>query len=108
MNLAALQGLLRSLATAGAVLCGRPVQRRTRDRIVLERPILPACARRVDVRRVLFVGCTRYTRHYERLFSRAGTGQSTRGGETAAGVQAATSATGLSGSSATCRSGAST
>ena len=71
MNLAAFQGLLRSLATAGDVLRGRPMHRRTRDRALLERHILPACARRSDVRRVLFVGCARYTQHYERIFSHA-------------------------------------
>ena len=61
-------GLLRSLGVAGQALAGRPPRRRSRDRTLLERHILPAYARRADIRRVLFVGCARYTRHYEGLF----------------------------------------
>lgn len=44
------------------------MRRRSRDRTLLERHILPAYARRADVRRVLFVGCARYTQHYRRFF----------------------------------------
>lgn len=71
MTLAAFHGLLRSLAAARDLLRGRPARRRARDREVLERRILPAYARRPDVQRVLFVGCARYTQHYEHLFGHA-------------------------------------
>jgi len=71
MTLAAVRGLLRSLELAGEVLSGRPMRRRARDRTLLECHVLPAYARRDDVRRVLFVGCARYTRHYEQWFTQA-------------------------------------
>jgi SAM-dependent methyltransferase len=45
-----------------------PASRGTEDRRLLEERILPALAARRDVGRVLFVGCARYTHHYERLF----------------------------------------
>ncbi|MBC8058543.1 MAG: hypothetical protein H7Y61_18385 [Rhizobiales bacterium] len=40
----------------------------TPDRETLEQIILPAYARRDDIRTVVFVGCDWYTRHYEKLF----------------------------------------
>ena len=46
-----------------------PQPLRTADRRVLERAILPAFAADPAVRRILFVGCARYTRPYERLFA---------------------------------------
>lgn len=41
----------------------------TPDRQTLEQLILPAYARRADIRTVLFVGCDWYTRHYEKMFN---------------------------------------
>lgn len=35
---------------------------------MLEQVILPAYARRIDIDRVLFVGCAPYTQHYSELF----------------------------------------
>lgn len=40
---------------------------RNADRETLERVILPGYAGREDIRRVLFVGCEWYTRHYEAM-----------------------------------------
>jgi SAM-dependent methyltransferase len=40
----------------------------TPDREVLEQVIFPALRERADVRRILFVGCDWYTRHYPRAF----------------------------------------
>ena len=71
MTLPAVRGLLRSVELAVDALRGRPMHRRAPDRTLLERHILPAYARREDVRRVLFVGCARYTAHYGRLFDHA-------------------------------------
>ena len=71
MTHAAVRGLMRSLELAGNALRGRPLRRRSRDRTLLERHILPAYAGRADVRRVLFVGCASYTQHYEQLFRHA-------------------------------------
>ena len=48
---------------------GLPNPMVTPDRQVLEQVILPAYARRDDIRRVLFVGCDWYTRHYEAIFA---------------------------------------
>lgn len=70
MIVAAVQGLMRSVVAANERLLGRPVFRATLDRRLLESRILPALARRVDITRLLFVGCASYTRHYEALFER--------------------------------------
>lgn len=45
-----------------------PVAMDTEDRRVLEQVIFPYFASLTDVRRVLFVGCDWYTRHYEPAF----------------------------------------
>ena len=45
-----------------------PTPMRTEDRRILEHVIFGHCAKRPDVRSVLFVGCQWYTRHYERTF----------------------------------------
>lgn len=50
---------------------GLPDSKHTPDRETLEQVILPAYARRGDIRTVLFVGCDWYTRHYEQMFSGA-------------------------------------
>ena len=71
MIVAALQGVLRSASDWLLDVAGRPVRRRSADRQYLEHEVLPALARRDDVRRVLFVGCARYTRHYEAIFTYA-------------------------------------
>jgi SAM-dependent methyltransferase len=71
MIVAALQGALRSASDWLMDIAGRPVRRRSADRRFLEEAILPALSRRGDVRSVLFVGCARYTRHYEALFPNA-------------------------------------
>ncbi|HEY6824557.1 MAG TPA: hypothetical protein VI195_08955, partial [Steroidobacteraceae bacterium] len=49
-------------------LLGLPVPMDTEDRRVLEQIIFPYLASLADVRRVLFVGCDWYTRHYEPVF----------------------------------------
>jgi hypothetical protein len=46
---------------------GLPNPIRNADRDTLEQVILPAYAKRPDVRAVLFVGCDWYTKHYERM-----------------------------------------
>src|SRR5512141_1800235 len=71
MIVAAVQGLMRSVVAGNERLLGRPVLRVTPDRRLLESLILPALARRADIRRLLFVGCASYTRHYEALFERS-------------------------------------
>lgn len=71
MIVAALQGAFRSVADGFRLVTGRPVRRASADRQYLERELLPVLARRPDVRRVLFVGCARYTRDYERIFAQA-------------------------------------
>ena len=71
MIIAKLQGALRSASDWLMDLTGRPVRRRSADRQYLEHEVLPALARRADVRCVLFVGCARYTRHYEAIFPSA-------------------------------------
>ncbi|MGZ9029943.1 MAG: methyltransferase [Burkholderiaceae bacterium] len=71
MIVAALQGALRSASDWLMDVTGRPVRRRSADRQYLEHEVLPALARRADVRCVLFVGCARYTRHYEAMFPKA-------------------------------------
>lgn len=69
MIVAALRGLLRDALDGVVAAPGRPTRRRTTDRQLLENSILPALARRPGVRRVLFVGCARYTQHYESIFA---------------------------------------
>ena len=71
MIVAALQGALRSAHDLLMDLTGQPVRRPSADRQYLEHEVLPALARRADVRCVLFVGCARYTRHYEAMFTNA-------------------------------------
>ena len=66
---AAVLGAWRSVVAAAQAV-GRPdARRRSLDRRILEDEILPWLAGRDDIRRVLFVGCARYTRHYEAFFS---------------------------------------
>lgn len=62
-------GVLRSIGSAVRRALGLSVRRPTEDRRVLEEVILPAYARRADIRRVLFVGCAAYTQPYEALFA---------------------------------------
>lgn len=50
----------------GAV--GLPTSLDTQDRRLLEREILPWFGARAEYRRVLFVGCDWYTRHYDAFF----------------------------------------
>lgn len=71
MIVAALQGAFRSAADFLRRIAGHPVRRASADRQYLEEELLPALARCPDVRRVLFVGCARYTSHYERIFEHA-------------------------------------
>jgi SAM-dependent methyltransferase len=49
-------------------LLGLPIRLKTRDRRELERRIIPHLSARPDLERVLFVGCSPYTKHYERFF----------------------------------------
>jgi SAM-dependent methyltransferase len=67
--LAAVQGLLRSAADAGRRLARRPARRQAADRRLLEDRILPACAGRAGLRRVLFVGTAAYAQRYEAFFA---------------------------------------
>jgi SAM-dependent methyltransferase len=71
MMVAALQGALRSASDWLKSVTGRPVRRRSADRQYLEQVVLPALAGQADVRRVLFVGCASFTRHYEAIFEHA-------------------------------------
>jgi hypothetical protein len=71
MLTAAVLGAWRSLRAAVRSLAGADAGRPTADRRVLEGEILPWLGRRDDVRRVLFVGCARYTRAYDRHFPQA-------------------------------------
>jgi hypothetical protein len=48
---------------------GRPASLDTPDRRMLEHEIMPWFACRTRYRRVLFVGCDWYTRHYEQVFA---------------------------------------
>lgn len=48
---------------------GLGVALQTTDRHVLEKTILPYFAARSDCRRILFVGCEWYTKHYEKIFA---------------------------------------
>lgn len=47
---------------------GLNVTLQTTDRHILEEIILPYFATESDCRRILFVGCEWYARHYEKLF----------------------------------------
>ena len=47
---------------------GLGVALQTTDRHVLEKTIFPYFAARSDCRRILFVGCEWYTKHYEKIF----------------------------------------
>ena len=47
---------------------GLPTPLNTTDRIVMERDILPEYARDPSIKRILFVGCGRYTVHYQQQF----------------------------------------
>lgn len=49
-------------------LARRPTLRRTKDREVLDSRILPPFVSNPQYRRILFVGCDWYTRHYEKMF----------------------------------------
>jgi len=58
------------LALRDAVLStGLDLYRRSRDRKILHRTILPYFAERAEFQRVLFIGCDWYTRGYRRLFA---------------------------------------
>jgi SAM-dependent methyltransferase len=50
------------------LLLGLPVSLRTEDRRVLEQVVFPFYADRADVKKILFVGCQWYTKHYQRSF----------------------------------------
>lgn len=50
-------------------LLRRPTVRRTKDREALDEQILPVFAADPSCRRILFVGCDWYTRHYEAMFA---------------------------------------
>ena len=69
MVIAAVQGLLRTIALVAQQALGLPAQLHTEDRRVLEQVILPEYARRRDIARILFVGCVAYTQRYGELFS---------------------------------------
>jgi SAM-dependent methyltransferase len=47
---------------------GLPTPLNTTDRIVMERDIFPEYAKDPSIKRMLFVGCGRYTAHYQQLF----------------------------------------
>ncbi len=64
-----LRPLLRTLVRHARVSLGLDARLATEDRRILENVILPEYARRSDVRRVLFVGCARYTSSYARQFA---------------------------------------
>ncbi|HYM47563.1 MAG TPA: hypothetical protein VES91_03715, partial [Burkholderiaceae bacterium] len=65
----AVQGVLRSIWLAGRQALRLSAHLHTEDRRVLEQMILPAYARRTDIKRVLFVGCAAYTQHYSEFFA---------------------------------------
>lgn len=69
MIAAAVAGVWRSILSAGRGALSLSRQRLTEDRRLLEQTILPAYAARIDIGRVLFVGCAPYTRRYEGLFT---------------------------------------
>lgn len=71
MFTAAILGAWRSLTSSVRSLVRADPGRPTADRWVLESDILPGLGRRDDVGRVLFVGCARYTRSYDRFFPHA-------------------------------------
>ena len=50
---------------------GLPVPVETEDRRVLEQVVFPYLAAQPTIKRILFVGCSWYTKHYERAFFRA-------------------------------------
>ncbi len=62
-------GAFRSTLSAIRRALGLSALRQTEDRRVLEQVILPAYACRVDIERVLFVGCAAYTQPYREFFS---------------------------------------
>jgi len=67
----ALAGAQHVVGRLARQACGQPSRMRSPDRDVLERQLLPAFGRDRAVRRVLFVGCAPYTRHYPRLLPTA-------------------------------------
>jgi SAM-dependent methyltransferase len=69
MITAAVLGAWRSFLVLARSLADADAPRPSADRRVLEAEILPWLAAREDVRRLLFVGCARYTRHYGRFFA---------------------------------------
>jgi SAM-dependent methyltransferase len=69
--LAAVCGAARSIDVAARRVVGRPARRRSADRELLERQILPAFARDPAIARVLFCGCAPYTSSYAVLFAGA-------------------------------------
>ena len=69
--LAAAGGAARSIDVAARRLLGRPAYRRSADRELLERQILPAFAGDQSIMRVLFCGCAPYTSAYGDAFADA-------------------------------------
>lgn len=65
----AIEGAWRTLSLAARRAVGLPAQIYSEDRRVLEQVILPEYARRSTIKRVLFVGCAAYTKHYRQLFN---------------------------------------
>jgi SAM-dependent methyltransferase len=68
---AAIAGIHHSAYVEWQRLRGGPLRLPTIDRRLLEQELLPAYARRPDVRRALFCGCAPYTRHYASIFATA-------------------------------------
>ena len=69
--LAAVCGAARSIDVTVRRLVGRPPHRRSADRELLERQILPAFGRDPTITRVLFCGCAPYTSSYGAVFAGA-------------------------------------
>ena len=68
MVVSAVQGLLRTLMLTARRALGGSAHLHTEDRRILEQVILPEYARRIDIARILFVGCAAYTQRYGELF----------------------------------------
>ncbi len=66
----ALEFAYYSILRAVRSLAGLPTALATPDRLVLDGVVLPPFAADRQYRRVIFVGCDWYTRHYETMFSR--------------------------------------
>jgi SAM-dependent methyltransferase len=66
----ALQGPLQLAVAFGHRLAVEARGEQIADRALLEHKILPLYAARGDIQRLLFVGCARYTEHYDRIVAR--------------------------------------